>query len=431
MQCVFKTQLMKNLQLTILLLFSFGLSTLNAQTTPIPDANFEQFLVDQGFDTNGINGNILDVDAQAVTALNVTRSYITDFTGLEAFVNLVTLNAGTNLVTTIPLTTLTLLEELRFARNTALATLDLTQNTALRVLEFNNDTAPPILSILDLSQNINLESLNVRTVRSITSLILPVTSTLTEIYVANLSVPTIDLSELTGDLNFRIVGSDVFVTIIYPNKRDALKDLELSSINFSTVDVSEMIGLERFGLSSTNTETITLPSTPTLTRIRISGHELQPTTSFAAASQLTDLRISNKRDAAVPLEIDISQNLELTSLSLPRNYMNSLDLSQNTKLTSLDVNTNNFTNIDVTTNIVLNNINVSSNELPTVNLSQNTELTRINASNNVLPTIDLSTNLKLRDLNLGFNELPTLDITNNIDLQSLSINNITYLPPQG
>lgn len=416
------TLMPKNLLLLALLLL-FTCFSVNAQTTPIPDANFEQFLFDQGVDTNGINGNILDTDAQAVTALNVTRNDITDFTGLEAFVNLVTLNAGTNQVPTLPLTTLTLLEELRFARNTALTTLDLTQNTALRVLAFNNDAAPPILSVLDLSQNINLENLNIRTVRSITSLILPATSTLVDIYVANLSVPTIDLSQLTGDFKFRIVGSDVFVTIIYPNKRDALKDLELSSINFQTVDVSEMIGLEEFGLSSTNTETITLPVTPTLTRINISGHELQPTTSFAAASQLTHLNIRSKRDAAVPLEIDISQNLELTNLSLSRNYMNSLDISQNTKLTNLDVNTNNFTNVDVTQNLELTNINVSSNQLPTFDISLNTELTRLVATTNVLTTIDLSTNLKLRDLFLGFNELPNLDITNNIELQSVYIYN--------
>ncbi len=417
-----QTNSMSFFKKSITLFLLFLSVNLFAQTTPIPDGNFEQFLVDAGIDTNGVNGNILDVDAEGVTNLNISRNDILDVSGLEAFVNLITLNLGQNQLPTIPLNTLTLLEELNFARNTALTSLDLSQNLELRELVFNNDLGPPLLTTLDLSNNTKLENLNVRTVRSITSLTLPVTSTLTDIYVANLSVPTIDLSQLTGDFNFRIVGSDVFVTIIYPNKRDALKNLELSSINFTTVDISEMIGLERFGLSSTNTEEIILPSTSTLTRVNISGHELAPTTSFASVPELTYLNITNKRDA-VPLEIDISQNLELTNLSLSRNNMVNLDISQNTKLTNLDVNTNNFTSIDVSQNLLLEDLNVSSNQLPVLDVQVNTELTRLEANNNLLPSINLTQNTLLRYLYLGFNQLPNLDITQNSALWILAINN--------
>lgn len=113
----------------------FGLITVQAQTTAIPDANFEQFLVNQGIDTNGMNGNILNTDAEAVTTLNVSVSNITDFTGLEAFVNLVTLNLQTNQFTTLPLATLTNLEELRFNNNNALVSLDVSSNTKLKTLD--------------------------------------------------------------------------------------------------------------------------------------------------------------------------------------------------------------------------------------------------------------------------------------------------------
>ena len=407
--------------LSILFLFCLNAA---AQTTAIPDANFEQFLFDQGIDTNGVNGNILDVDAQTVTALNVTRTDITDFTGLEAFVNLVTLNAGTNLVPTLPLTTLTLLEELRFARNTALATLNLTQNIALRVLEFNNDLAPPVLSVLDLSQNINLESLNIRTVRSITSLTLPVTATLTDIYVANLSVPTIDLSELTGDLNFRIVGSDVFVTIIYPNKKDALKRLELSSINFPTVDVSEMIGLERFGLYSTATENFILPSTNTLTNITIWGHEINVPHDLSIVPELTNLDIRNNY-GSTPLQVDLTSNLELTRISLPNNLMNTVDLTQNTKLTRLDVSNNNFVTLDVTRNTLLNTFDANNNQLPTIDLSQNIELVYLRLHFNQFPSLDITNNVELTLLNIGNNLLTGtgLDLSQNAEFQLLYANN--------
>ena len=60
---------MKRLILSLMLIyfinFSFG------QTTLIPDTNFEQALIDLGFDTNGLNGNILETNALAVTELYI------------------------------------------------------------------------------------------------------------------------------------------------------------------------------------------------------------------------------------------------------------------------------------------------------------------------------------------------------------------------
>ena len=398
--------------------------------TLIPDANFEQFLVDEGIDNNGLTGDILNADAAAVTDLNITRNDITDFTGLEAFVNVVTLNLGQNLVATYPLNTLTLLEELNFARNTALTTLDLSQNLELRELIFNNDTAPPLLTVLDLSNNTKLENLNVRTVRSITSLTLPVTATLTDIYVANLSVPIIDLSQLTGDFNFRIVGSDVFVTIIYPNKRDALKNLELSSIDFPNVDVSEMIGLERFQLSSTFTENVILPTTNTLTNIGISVHELNTPISFASVPELRDLSITTKWDAG-PLQVDVSQNPELTNLTLTNNNMLSIDVTQNPLLQTFRVYTNELTSLDVTQNLDLNRLEAYQNQLPGIDLSQNLDLQWLDLRENQIPSLDITNNTNLWSVNIS-NNLFTgtgLDLTQNIELRTFiaSFNQIESL----
>ena len=53
---------------------------LNAQTTAIPDANFEQALIGLGIDSNGLNGNILNSDAQSVFTLNVNNKNISNLT---------------------------------------------------------------------------------------------------------------------------------------------------------------------------------------------------------------------------------------------------------------------------------------------------------------------------------------------------------------
>ena len=76
----------------LLAILGFFLSCAVFGQTLIPDPNFEQFLVDQGIDNNGITGDILNADAAAVTDLNLSPvTNITDITGINAFVNVTNL----------------------------------------------------------------------------------------------------------------------------------------------------------------------------------------------------------------------------------------------------------------------------------------------------------------------------------------------------
>ncbi|GAA4282169.1 hypothetical protein [Gaetbulibacter aestuarii] len=64
-------------------------SSLNAQTTLIPDSQFEQYLVDEGFDSDlTINGQVLTSDISALNELNIIGYDISDFTGLQDFLAL-------------------------------------------------------------------------------------------------------------------------------------------------------------------------------------------------------------------------------------------------------------------------------------------------------------------------------------------------------
>ncbi|WP_121666387.1 T9SS type A sorting domain-containing protein [Mesonia aquimarina] len=66
---------------------------LNAQTTSIPDANFEQALIDKGIDSdNTINGMVLTSDISGVTSLNLSTDYVDKITGIEDFTSLKVLN---------------------------------------------------------------------------------------------------------------------------------------------------------------------------------------------------------------------------------------------------------------------------------------------------------------------------------------------------
>lgn len=118
----------KAIVLTLLLVFSVAAF---AQSTSIPDSNFEQALVDLGIDSDGIvNGQVLTSNIENVISLNLRYKNISDLTGIEDFISLEDLNVFGNHLSTLSMT-----------NNTALMTLDASVNP---------------LNSIDLSNNILL-----------------------------------------------------------------------------------------------------------------------------------------------------------------------------------------------------------------------------------------------------------------------------------
>jgi hypothetical protein len=105
----------------------------------IPDNNFLNALIELGVDTNG--DYIISVaEAEAVTSMDVSdwsgERSISDMTGIEAFVNLDTLDCSWNLSTTLDVSNNTALTTLYCFRN-QLTTLDVSNNTNLTDLHLN------------------------------------------------------------------------------------------------------------------------------------------------------------------------------------------------------------------------------------------------------------------------------------------------------
>jgi hypothetical protein len=108
-------------------------SNLFSQITQIPDPNFEQYLVDFGYDSDGVvNGQILTSDATSVYYLNLDGLGISDLTGIEDFTSLNTLVCRNNNLTSLEVLNLQSLEWLDCSNN-SLTTLDV---SGLRFLEF-------------------------------------------------------------------------------------------------------------------------------------------------------------------------------------------------------------------------------------------------------------------------------------------------------
>lgn len=170
-----------------LLLLVFAPSLIHAQTTLIPDARFERALIDLGIDTDQtINGQMATQDAWAVTSLEISTSslpnypyttssadyydgLIHDLTGLEAFVNVEQLTVSFTMAEQINLSGLVHLKHLIFGDN-MLTSVDVSHNPLLETVEIANggDVYPMnYVSVLDLSHNPNINSINANGVTQI------------------------------------------------------------------------------------------------------------------------------------------------------------------------------------------------------------------------------------------------------------------------
>ena len=145
-------QISFNLNITGLFQFNVTgsrVQTYQANRTYIPDQNFEQALVDAGYDTT-IDSYIDDSSMLGVTQLDLSNKQIADFTGLEEFVNLTDLNLSGNTITSVPLVNLNQLTTLNLS-NTGLTELDLSQNSNITSLDLSGNTG---LSCVKVSQQI-------------------------------------------------------------------------------------------------------------------------------------------------------------------------------------------------------------------------------------------------------------------------------------
>jgi len=171
-----KNKIVKKIFIALFIL-SFGFT--QAQYTLIPDPNFEQFLLDNGIDSEAIlDGRVLTSDIDTITNLEIIDSdnNISDLTGLEDFILLEDFRVAFTLCTSIDFSGNANLEILICMLNSNLTSIDISQSNLLRVLsiEANNLTSLNVtqnleltgllcalnqLTSLDLSQNINLSLL--------------------------------------------------------------------------------------------------------------------------------------------------------------------------------------------------------------------------------------------------------------------------------
>lgn len=136
------------MKLILLAIYSITGFYLHSQITTIPDANFEQALIDLGLDTGSPDGQISTNSIDTVTMLNVSSKNISDLTGIEDFTSLQKLICGTNPISSINVSNNLFLTDL-YVPQCQLSALNLNANALLEYLYCANNQ----ITSLDLSFN--------------------------------------------------------------------------------------------------------------------------------------------------------------------------------------------------------------------------------------------------------------------------------------
>jgi len=346
----FIKKIIMKITLTTILVLLFTNITI-AQTTSIPDANFEQALIDLGYDTGIIDGLVPTANIDTVTTLYIGFNGISDLTGIEDF------------------TAITVL----FCSSSLLTSLDITQNTALTQLAFPDNQ----ITNIDVSQNTALTYLNL-TGNQLTSLNVTQNTSLTNLICTDNLLTTIDLAQNT-----------------------ALTYLNCEGNQLISLDLSQNTTLQQLSCGGNELINLDLTQNTALTYLNCDGNQLTSldvtqNTSLAylicSGNQLTHLNL----------------NTTLITLWCIRNNLTSLDVSQNTSLTDLRCDYNQITNLDVTQNTVLDFLSCIENQLTSLDVSQNTALTYLNCQANQLNCLNVKNSNYLNVHQFWANNNPNL-----------------------
>ena len=177
----------------LFLIFFLGFTLLGfSQNTLIPDPNFEQALIDLGYDNAPINGSVPTANINEVTLLEVSDKNISSLDGIEAFTALNYLSCNDNQLTSLDVTNNAAMIQLNCSGN-QLIFLDVSQNTTLTDLVCNTNQ----LTSLNISQNAALTDL-VCTDNQLTSLNLSNNAALTYLEFQTNQLTSLDVSQNTN-----------------------------------------------------------------------------------------------------------------------------------------------------------------------------------------------------------------------------------------
>ena len=387
--------------------------------TNFPDANFRKYLLAQDYGKDGVltYDEIINVKEIVVEGLSIA-----DLTGINYFIALNTLYCGNNQLTTLDVSKLQSIWNLRCTNN-KLTTLDLSNNPMLYTCYCGYNQ----LTTLDLSNNLRLDYLEIWR------------NQISEAEMENLvnSLPQSQYTQYEGstlyaiDLTYldeqnvmntrqvaaaeakgwtvlaRTLSGNTIIDAKYEGSEPTfVPGLAIDATNFPDANFRNYLLAQDYGKDGVLTE----EEIENLKSLDVKEMSIADLTGIEHFTALERLICSGNLLTA----LDVSKNTKLQTLDCDGNTeITSLDLSKNTELTILYCGFLKLTSIDLSKNTKLTLVGVSDNQLTSLDVSMLPELDCILCGNNQLTSLDVSHNPKLVQLTCHNNQLKTLDLSKN------------------
>lgn len=234
----------------------------NAARTYVPDDNFEQKLIDLGYD-NILDNYVLTSNIVNINNIDLANIGISDATGIEDFINLTGLHIYSNSLTSIDLSQNTKLFNLRIESN-HLQSLDITNNPDLNYLfaELNDFTT------LDLSKNLKLVHLALGGT-AINNLDVTLNKNLVRLEVGNTLLSSLDVTKNTALIYLDLSNDNPnynqhSISVIDLTKNPELIVLRTNNVSLGTIDLSNNSKLEQLEVRNTGISNLNVSNMTTL-----------------------------------------------------------------------------------------------------------------------------------------------------------------------
>lgn len=414
--------------------------------TLIPDPSFEQKLINLGLDNFPRDGKILTSNINTLTSLDVSKSNISDLTGIQDFVSLTNLNCSQNSLKALNVsknTALTVLDcnnnqiaNLDVSNNLALTdlvcysnklnSLDVKKNTALTKL----DSGSNLYTSLDVSNNTALTFLGCNT-SQLTSLDLSKNTALNLLDCRENKITTLDVSNITTLTELYCQSNQLTNLDISKNK--ALEFLNCSKNQLTTLDVSAntaLVGLycnanelTNLNLKNGNNDKIAylnLINNPNLTCIQVDNVAFA-NTNWTAKKDANAIFSTNCLEEYTLIP-DPNFEQRLINIGVDIDGKNGKVLNKSiSNLKFVDLNSSSIKNLTGISGFVsLKGLRVSNNQLTILDLSKNIHLDTLYCDKNKL----ISLNLKNGNNKNFYSKIS--DFSDNPELTCIQVDDAAY-----
>jgi hypothetical protein len=416
----------------------------------IPDTNFLYPLIQLGYDVN-LDSLISYNEAEALSSLTLVNKGIKDATGIEAFVNLQSLNFSVNPIGELNIRSLDKLINLT-ATSCELTSIEFPRDNSLeRLVLIRNDFTSFDFSKLTEADHIDLgntpfSNLNLSAVTKLKTLILINNTSLSSINlsnnislenltITNSNLPSLNLINnqqlIAIDLSNNASLSDVCVWAFpFPPTGTTTNTTNSPNLVFSPCLNEVYIPDNNFrqalivnGVDVNNDGFITYEEALTLTDIQVSYRNIVDLTGLQAFKNVTIFAAEGNSITSFAIDsIPLLSNLQLRG-----NDITTVDLAKYPALTQIDLGLNNLTSLDASTNKVLTSIKANDNNITALAFDSTLALTELDLSRNNLTAIDLSKNPAISFLAVNNNPITKIDVKHLRDLSYLSVDSCTIL----